>query len=105
MKENIGLLKSSTDSNVEIETPNPQIQLNLGDSSININVIYQTDLRASRSTKHEIIKGILEEFEKTKDIEFAYPHLEIVSGGRAIGQRKFGKKLLEYVEQRQENSN
>lgn len=100
VKENIDLLKSNTEAKAEVDTPKPSILLSLEDSSININVIYQTDLRSARVTRHEIVKGMLEEFEKTKDIDFAYPHMEIVASDKTKGVRKFDKSLLAFLDEK-----
>lgn len=99
VKENIGLMKSA-ETLVETDTPKPNILMSFGDSSINLNVIYQTDLRSIRSTKHEIAKSFMEEIEKTRDIEFAYPHMQIVSDIKMKGKQKIpANKLLEYLNQ------
>ncbi len=77
VKEKIEILQSAENSK-EIEIPKPNIQMILADSSINFNVLYQTDLRSLRSTRHEITKNFLEMVEKREDIEIAYPHMQIV---------------------------
>ncbi|PIN85027.1 MAG: hypothetical protein COV47_04270 [Candidatus Diapherotrites archaeon CG11_big_fil_rev_8_21_14_0_20_37_9] len=77
VEEKIDILKSADTPN-KVELPAPNIQMAMADSSININIVYQTDLRSIRVTRHEISKNFMEEIEKHKDIEIAYPHLELI---------------------------
>ncbi|MFH1587100.1 MAG: mechanosensitive ion channel domain-containing protein [Candidatus Diapherotrites archaeon] len=79
VKEKIDLMKSA-DSVAEAEIPEPQIQMSLADSSINLSSLYHTDLHSVRVTKHEITKAFYEEVERSKDIEIAYPHMQLVYG-------------------------
>ena len=79
VKEQIEIMKSA-ESKSEMEIPKPDVQLQFADSSINLNVLYVTDLRSVRSSKNEITTGFLEETEKRGDIELAYPHMQIVYG-------------------------
>ncbi|MBI2598328.1 MAG: mechanosensitive ion channel, partial [Candidatus Diapherotrites archaeon] len=97
VKENIDMLKT-TETKPSPEIPKPQFQLVLGESALNLSVIYQTDLRSVRQTKHEIVKGFLEEIEKWHDIEIAYPHMQIVTQGKTRGIKKTGKNILTFME-------
>lgn len=80
----------------EIQKPN--VLVILAESSINLNVTYQTGLRAIRATKNEITRGFAEEVEKSKDIEFAYPHVQVVSGDKTKGRKGASKSILAYSE-------
>ncbi|MBU0662472.1 mechanosensitive ion channel family protein [Candidatus Micrarchaeota archaeon] len=95
VKESIGLMKSAEDAPAA-ELPKPNMMVSLADSSINISATYQTDLRSLRSTKNEIVRQFLEEVEKSKDIEIAYPHMQIVAGGKTKGIAKGGKSLAAF---------
>ena len=77
VKEQIEIMKSA-ESKSEMEMPKPNVQLQFADSSINLNVLYATDLRSVRASKNEITRGFLEETEKRSDIEIAYPHMQVV---------------------------
>jgi small-conductance mechanosensitive channel len=56
----------------------PQIRLDLSASSLDIYVIYfcQTDKR--REIKSEITEGILSRIKKSRKVNIAYPHMEVV---------------------------
>ena len=56
----------------------PNVSMSLGASSIDLEVIYQANLRSLRATKNEITRRFAEEVEKQNDIEFAYPHMQLV---------------------------
>ncbi|MBI5554173.1 MAG: mechanosensitive ion channel [Candidatus Diapherotrites archaeon] len=81
VKENIEVLKSA-ESVSQIQLSKPNIQLSVGDYSIQISIIYQTDLYALRATKTEITKAFMDEIRRHKDIELAYPHLQIIHDGK-----------------------
>ncbi len=81
VKEQIDQMKS-VENAAPVEVPKPSIQMSLGDSSINISATYQTDLYSVRSTKHEIIRYFFEMAQKEKDIEIAYPHMQLVYGDK-----------------------
>ena len=91
LKESIYLMKSA-ESSAELEIAKSNIEMSLTGSSINLCVDYQTDLHSVRATKHEIVKSFLEEVEKTKDIEIAYPHMQIVAEGKTTAKRKGSSK-------------
>ncbi|MBN2127173.1 MAG: mechanosensitive ion channel [Candidatus Diapherotrites archaeon] len=95
MKENIEMMKTA-ETNAETEIPKPNIQLTFADSSINISALYQTDLYSVRATKNEINKGVLEEFEKSKNIEIAYPHMQLVTEKKV--NAKNNRKILQFME-------
>jgi len=95
MKENIEMMKSA-ETNAETEIPKPNIKMSFADSSINISVLYQTDLYSVRATKHEITKGIMEEFEKSKNIEIAYPHMQLITEKKV--NAKNNRKILQFME-------
>ena len=88
VKEKIEILKTA-ESVSEIELPKPKIRLILGASSIDLNVLYQTDLHSVSSSRNEIVRGFLEEVEKRSDIELAYPHMQLVYDENA---KKFSAK-------------
>jgi small-conductance mechanosensitive channel len=77
VKEQIEIMKSA-EIKSELEVPKPNVQMQFADSSINLNVLYATDLHSVRASKNEITKAFMEEVEKAKDIELAYPHMQIV---------------------------
>ncbi len=87
-----GFLRSSLKSHAETagtderiyqqEAQKPRVQLKFGNSSIDLEVIYQTDVRSQRPTKDDIARAFMEEVERQDDIEFAYPHMQIVYGER-----------------------
>ncbi|MBN1941413.1 MAG: mechanosensitive ion channel family protein [Candidatus Diapherotrites archaeon] len=98
VKENIERLKSA-ETVAEIEIPKPDLQMALGGSSIDISIMYQTDLNFVRATKHEIVKNILDAVEKTRDIEIAYPHMQLVTEGKTGSTKKaFTRTLKSYLE-------
>ena len=77
VQEKIELLKTA-ESASEVEIQKPKIQMSLGESSIDLNVLFKTDITAVRDTKHEIAKNFMEAIERRDDIELAYPHMQIV---------------------------
>ncbi len=98
VKENISLMKAAENIS-EVKSLKPDIQVKFADSAIDLSVVYQTDLHAVRKTKHEIVKGFLEEVEKSKDIEIAYPHVQVVAEGKTTSSKKgIAKTLLQYME-------
>ncbi len=96
VKENIGIMKTAETTMTEI--PKPNIQINLAASSYDINVLYRTDLRAVRTTKHEIVRGFLEAIEKRGDIELAYPHVQFVEPSKHEAYTPKQKKLFNLAE-------
>ncbi|MFH1224944.1 MAG: mechanosensitive ion channel family protein [Candidatus Diapherotrites archaeon] len=80
------------------EIPKPNVLVTLGASSIDLNVTYKTYLRAIRATKNEVTRRVVDEFDKAKDIEFAYPHMEIVAGDKSKSRKGAGKSILAYSE-------
>lgn len=70
----------------------PMVTMSLGASSIDLEAVYQTDVRSQRATRHEITRLFMEEVERSDGIELAYPHMQIVyedkpkraKGGRTI---------------------
>lgn len=80
------------------EIPKPNVLVTLGASSIDLNVTYKTYLRAIRATKNEITRKVMDEFDKAKDIEFAYPHMQLVADGKTKAGKSSGKSILAYSE-------
>ncbi|VVC00331.1 Mechanosensitive ion channel [uncultured archaeon] len=97
MKEKIESMKESEIQPAEIQKP--KATMALGASSIDLEVVYQTDLRSQRATENEIIRAFLEEVEKHGDIELAYPHMQIVYDDRP----KAGKnsRLAKWIEKKE----
>lgn len=56
----------------------PIVRIKLLDSSIEIKVRYLVDAFEWADIKTKIIENILTKFEKEKDVEIAYPHLEVI---------------------------
>ncbi|HIH09219.1 MAG TPA: mechanosensitive ion channel [Candidatus Diapherotrites archaeon] len=90
VQEKIEILRTAEIAS-EIEIPKPRILMSLGASSIDLNVLYKTDLHSIRDTKHSIVRSFMEAVEKCPDIGLAYPHMQIVydeKHGKYAGQRK-----------------
>jgi len=81
VQEKIEMLKTAENTS-QVEIPKPRIQMALGASSIDLNVLYKTDLNSVRDTKHEIARNYMESIERRDDIEFAYPHMQLVYDDR-----------------------
>ncbi|MCR4369008.1 MAG: mechanosensitive ion channel family protein [archaeon] len=77
VKENLDIMKSAEGS-PELEIPKPNIKMELGASSIDLAVLYTTDISAVRATRHDIVKSFMDEIEKRNDIEIAYPHMQLL---------------------------
>ena len=71
VQEKIEMLKTA-ETTSQIEPPKPRILTTIGQYSIDLNVLYQTDLYSVRNTKNEVVRSILEAIEKRDDIELAY---------------------------------
>lgn len=99
MNEQIELMKNA-ETQIAPPAPKPRIQLVLGASSIDLNVLYQTDLYSVRDTKAAITKALLEELEKTDDIEIAYPHLEIMRNEKTGRKHSKVRQLKDFIEPR-----
>lgn len=56
----------------------PIVRIELKDSSVSLNVRYIAYYKNMRMMKSEINTGFLEKSHKTKNVEIAYPHLQIV---------------------------
>ncbi|MAG39196.1 hypothetical protein CMO90_03865 [Candidatus Woesearchaeota archaeon] len=65
----------------------PIVRVELETSSVRLNVRYVAHYRYLRAMKSKINSGFLREIAKTKDIEIAYPHMQLVSRGKT--GRKF----------------
>ncbi|HLC79746.1 MAG TPA: mechanosensitive ion channel domain-containing protein [archaeon] len=75
VQEKIEMLKTA-ETTSQIEPPKPRILTTIGQYSIDLNVLYQTDLYSVRNTKNEVVRSILEAIEKRDDIELAYPQTQ-----------------------------
>ncbi|MEM4326747.1 MAG: mechanosensitive ion channel [Candidatus Diapherotrites archaeon] len=93
--EQIEIMKSAQQQSVS-PFPKPKLLISLGASSIDINVIYKIDLHSVRDAKDFFVRRILEEFSKHDDLEFAYPHLELVQPSVEKNLKK-NKKLSDFV--------
>jgi len=60
----------------------PIVRIELESSSIGLNVRYMAHYKCLRVMKSEINEGFLNVIAKTKDIEIAYPHMQIVRRGK-----------------------
>ncbi|NQU99019.1 mechanosensitive ion channel [Candidatus Woesearchaeota archaeon] len=65
----------------------PEVRVELRDSSVGLNVRYVAHYKNLRRMKSEINSSFLHNIARTKDVEIAYPHMQIVSRG------KTGKKF------------
>ncbi len=94
VSEQIEIIKTAKET-LSVPFPKSKLLISLGQSSIDINVVYKTDLHLARDSKDYFTRRILEEFSKHSDLEFAYPHMQIVSEDKkAIS--KNNKKILDY---------
>ncbi|MFQ6088102.1 MAG: mechanosensitive ion channel family protein [Candidatus Methanofastidiosia archaeon] len=58
----------------------PYILVELADSSIDLSIRYLCDARNKRIFRSEILKKVLEACGREKDLEIAYPHMQLVFG-------------------------
>ncbi len=93
LREQISQFGGGTESIYGTGQQKPKITMSLGASSIDLEAIYQTDIRSQRATRHEIARLFMEEAERSDDIELAYPHMQIVYDDkpRPRGNRKIGQ--------------
>ena len=105
VKEQIGMLKTA-EHKTGIELPKSHVQMIFADSGINLNVLYPTDVRAVRASRHEVRRIFLEEIEKHNDIKIAYPHMQIIYDNNPKERRAEGiaKKLSEWSDAEEEHS-
>lgn len=93
VQEKIEILKTAESSSA-ISIPKPNILVSLSQSSIDLNVMYKTDLYSVRDTKNEIVRSFMEAIEKRSDIEIAYPHMQIVYSERPKKHSRNQEKLF-----------
>ena len=77
------------------EPAKPSVTLGLGPSSIDLEVVYQTDLRKQKLTKDAILKAFMDEIEGHDEIEIAYPHMQIVYEDRPKAKRN--RKISQWI--------
>lgn len=63
---------------IHYEIFTPIVYVNIVDYGVELTLRYLTDVRQRRSTKDRISQAILEDFDKEKDVKFAYPTYRIV---------------------------
>lgn len=80
--EEKAMLKEHMDSAWENSKKEPIVRMNLSSSSITLNVRYLAHYKSLLSMKSEINTGFLTVISKLKNVEIAYPHIEIVTKGR-----------------------
>jgi len=60
-----------------------KVRLSLGESSVNLKLIYYAPVQKMSQIKTEIIKNIYHKIQKDTEVFFAYPHTEIVYKDKA----------------------
>lgn len=105
-----GVLRSALSENIETmrtieresteELPLPVVRMGFGDSWINLNVLFLTDVRRVAAMKSEVARGFLAAVEKHDDIQIAFPHLQIVYNSRNTNMRKM-PRLNEFDDPRE----
>lgn len=58
----------------------PFVRFEMFDSGIRLRLRYQTIAKERQRISSDITRKIIEDFSKTKEVNFAYPHIELVQG-------------------------
>ncbi len=96
LKENIETMKT-IEQQSGATVPEPTIRVDILDSGIGLNVLFQVDIRRIRVMRGEIGRGFLSEISKHSDIKIAYPRMHIVYDGQNRFADANSKKVTDFV--------